>query len=824
MPDPFEQYRRQQLFRRVYEKRLAAIAVRQQILCRDNALREEIQCNMKHFVATSLQCRYRGWKGRCIAARKWQRHRAAIAIGRIIRGFLGRRRAAEEKRKLRQVLHSPIALKLLLERSTVVRTVKNWQELLDSHTNEYFYFHIFTHDSQWLPPESYQQFLSCSWPECDVIAKTIHEIHEHYRTVHVWYCPVCLMKVCTLTFPFCPMCKSICSHDPVTGEILGPGDTQLQAIQQAKEAKDELRRQNEEAYQHRMQHWSELAGQQEKSRGLTSKKHRSLGFGKPTPSAASSTSATTSATTSNKDSDEVVLAHLRDLDPSVLDVEWLASWHHKAKQDRVFAKALLRFGSLYVGDFHARQKSFHGIGELIYTNGGRYVGQWKNNQRHGKGIYQSVDGYEYTGDWVDGMKHGLGIQVLPSGERYVGQFVEGKFHGMGVYFAANGDKYEGQFQDNHPNGFGKFKKVTGDRFVGNTTDGLANGVGIISTAHGEVYKGHWENDFRQGSGVCFYPNGAVYTGEWWRGRWSGHGVYISSEGIKYIGEFSKGKQHGKGKLFFDNNDIFDGYFVHGEAHGSGKTKGVYHFHDSSNMYRGDWAHNKRHGKGVYTFLGGSSYKGTFVHDHVEGRGVMTYANGNVYTGDFINAEKHGEGVYHWQNGSLYEGHFEHGVIQGIGKIVYATGHTYEGHWQDNKKHGKGKFIYRNGDIYDGEWRADRRHGMGTFTWNPNKPQQESYEGMWDDERRHGKGIYRYANGTTYEGDWNYGKRNGMGIFTWPNGDIYSGQFVNEMQHDFGSFYCASTGDTYEGHWDMNVPIMAFGVATKSKAVADTSCK
>ncbi|RLN90673.1 hypothetical protein BBJ28_00015395 [Nothophytophthora sp. Chile5] len=347
MPDRIEQFRKQQLYRRVYEKRLQVIAVRQQELSRDNALREEIERNMKHFVATALQCRYRGWKGRGIGAHVRQRHHAAIVIERIVRGMLGRRRAAREKRKLRQVLHSPTALKLLLERSTVVRTVKNWQELLDSHTNEYFYFHIFTHDSQWLPPESYQEFLQCKWPECAFVAKTIHEMHEHYRTLHVWYCPVCMMKVCTSTFPCCPLCRSTCSHDPVTGEIVGPGETQLQILQQAKEAKELLRRQKEESYQHRMQYWAELAGRQETFGGQSATKKKPLGFGGAKPRAASSASAP--AATSKDDAEEAVLAQFRDLDPSVMKVEWLSSWQRKAKQDQVFAKSLLRFGSLSPG-------------------------------------------------------------------------------------------------------------------------------------------------------------------------------------------------------------------------------------------------------------------------------------------------------------------------------------------------------------------------------------------------------------------------------------------------------------------------------------------
>lgn len=809
MPDLVDLFRRQQLHERIYAKRMAAIDSRELVLRRENALREEIERNMKDLVATSLQCRYRGWQGRCIAAHVRLRHFSAIAIQRIVRGFLGRRCASRERRKLRQVLHSPVALKLLLERSRVVRTISNWQELLDSHTNEYFYFHVFTHDSQWLPPESFQEFLHCKWPDCEFLARTMHEIHEHYRTLHVWFCPVCMAKVCTSTFPQCPVCLSICSHDPETGEILGPGETQLQAIHQHKQAEEELRQQKEQMLQHRMMYWAELAAQEEASYGKSRPKKKRVGFASsvassPGKGGSHATAAAPANPVPKVSEDDSIVEAIKDLDASVLQVKWIASFQRSTKQSKVFAKALLPLGSLYVGDFTASDRNFDGMGEILYANGDRYAGQWEKNIRAGQGIYQSADGNEYIGLWLDGKKHGWGIQTLATGERYCGQFEQGKRHGMGVLHAANGDRYQGQFANNRPSGQGKFKKVNGDRFLGTTTDGQAHGVGILSTAHGEVYKGQWENGFRHHSGVCFYPNGTVYSGEWWHGRWSGAGVYISSEGIKYIGRFENGERHGPGKLIFDNGDIFDGHFFHNAAHGKGSTKGIYRFHDSGNMYIGGWAGNKRHGRGTYIFRDGSQFSGHFHQDHAEGRGSMQYANGNVYKGEFLKAEKHGQGVYEWQNGSIYEGQFQNGLIQGFGKLAYASGHRYEGNWARNKKHGWGTFFYRHGDTYQGEWWEDHRHGKGKFTWNPGTSLQESYDGVWDMDRRHGLGLYTYADGTIYEGDWMDGTREGIGEFRWPNGDVYRGQFEQEMQHGFGSFFCQATGDMYEGSWVLNV--------------------
>ena len=41
-----------------------------------------------------------------------------------------------------------------------------------------------------------------------------------------------------------------------------------------------------------------------------------------------------------------------------------------------------------------------------------------------------------------------------------------------------------------------------------------------------------------------------------------------------------------------------------------------------------------------------------------------------------------------------------------------------------------------------------------------------YEGEWLDDMRHGKGMLRLANTNRYEGEWKNNKMCGNGIFTW----------------------------------------------------------
>lgn len=46
--------------------------------------------------------------------------------------------------------------------------------------------------------------------------------------------------------------------------------------------------------------------------------------------------------------------------------------------------------------------------------GNKYVGNYKNDQRHGWGTMQWIDGSCYKGQWADGIQSGFGIMVYAS--------------------------------------------------------------------------------------------------------------------------------------------------------------------------------------------------------------------------------------------------------------------------------------------------------------------------------------------------------------------------------------------------------------------------
>lgn len=68
---------------------------------------------------------------------------------------------------------------------------------------------------------------------------------------------------------------------------------------------------------------------------------------------------------------------------------------------------------------HITTSGFNGYGVMTWKGKAVYMGWWKENRRHGPGIYRTVDGLEYYGGWSQGLREGLGFFSVGNGdERY----------------------------------------------------------------------------------------------------------------------------------------------------------------------------------------------------------------------------------------------------------------------------------------------------------------------------------------------------------------------------------------------------------------------
>ena len=67
---------------------------------------------------------------------------------------------------------------------------------------------------------------------------------------------------------------------------------------------------------------------------------------------------------------------------------------------------------------------------------------------------------------------------------------------------------------------------------------------------------------------------------------------------------------------------------------------------------------------------------------------------------------------------------------------------------------------------------DGRHGFGVWT----DVNGDIYRGEFKNNLRHGKGIMEYNDGRTFEGTWRDGRKRGRGTMTYANGDVYTGKW------------------------------------------------
>jgi len=92
-------------------------------------------------------------------------------------------------------------------------------------------------------------------------------------------------------------------------------------------------------------------------------------------------------------------------------------------------------------------------GSFTWADGGKYVGEWKDNKRNGQGTFtwgakSKWAGDKYVGEHKNGLPNGQGTFTWANGDKYVGEFKDNKRTGEGILFFANGDVEEGIFKNN----------------------------------------------------------------------------------------------------------------------------------------------------------------------------------------------------------------------------------------------------------------------------------------------------------------------------------------------------------------------------------------
>jgi hypothetical protein len=281
-----------------------------------------------------------------------------------------------------------------------------------------------------------------------------------------------------------------------------------------------------------------------------------------------------------------------------------------------------------------------GLGIIINTNKGKYVGEWKDGKKQGQGTFTygkgKWEGEKYEGEFKDGYRHGQGTYTWSDGDKYAGEFKDDKPNGQGTYTWSDGRKYEGEFEDGIKHGQGTYTSIRGYKYVGewrenkswngkeydengNVIGKFVNGVKIIVEPVVVVEKKPAVIivepvvvidkkpavviDKKPSVVVEKKPsvviekkpavvvnkkrqNGVLFR-RWENLQWRWFRNGNEKKDRKYVGNIHNGGPNGQGILFFPDGDKYVGKFKDGEYHG----QGTYTFHDGA-KYVGEFKNGK----------------------------------------------------------------------------------------------------------------------------------------------------------------------------------------------------------------------------------------
>jgi hypothetical protein len=146
---------------------------------------------------------------------------------------------------------------------------------------------------------------------------------------------------------------------------------------------------------------------------------------------------------------------------------------------------------------------------------------------------------------------------------YIGEWKNGNFHGKGIYTLPIGTKIEGEFENNKLIK-GEMNYSTGVNYIGEFKNYLPDGKGTLSWKGGKEI-GNFKEGKLHGRGKVFLPNGQLYyDGELKAGVPHGQGTVYLKEGGTYVGEFKNDLLDGKGTLTKADGKVLSGEFKEGK--------------------------------------------------------------------------------------------------------------------------------------------------------------------------------------------------------------------------------------------------------------------
>lgn len=771
----------------------------------------------EYYAASRINAIIRGFLGRLIYKEKIRIYRATLIIQKLMRGKLGRIKWMKAYWLSKSVVKSKTALIELVGRSKIVRSdgnEKGWKEMFDPITFGFWYYNDHYSLNTWSCPLVLQKELVCKWDgfqkyggggqqqRCRCVFDNMLEYQGHMTKAHKWYCPSCETKNIGLVFPECSVCGNIYSEDGENVvEIMSKHINDIDRHLEQFLTKDHAYRNPDYKLRDRLIQMTLAIRQDEEDTKLQEielEKQKKL----------------------KKKNKNIVPAFTSKLTENELQT-------HMTSQSPESTK-LLTFPNIHnkldsANENNNSQLSSRKLKKLIKKS--KKISTSRKIPQHElpdgsiplltKRVQEMPPLPEKDDPVLFGILPAATFDTIIEDRSYLPVTIE--------------PETEEDLEEQRVNAITSLPSGIYDRLV--VCKKYLNGQCTLTTcphAHPHIRDEAKITHMRIPGMIRRVPFVEVCP-LWLSGKCPNgnkcdlYHLYIrpsTAEIIKRIYPI----QEGTGKKYFQSGATLEGKVKGSNFHGYG----IMHW-TSGASYLGDWKNSQRDGFGIYRtpegleyvgewkegkkdgwcalyYPNGEEYIGQFKEGQMHGIGILTSANGDIYEGQFEKHKYHGYGIFHKKNGDVYMGYCINGMADGLGILALFTGEKYKGYFSRNARHGKGVCAYPNGSRYAGQWYRGVHEGFGIYLGPIEKNsngKREKYVGEWSASKKEGKGRYFFSNGDIYDGDFHNNLAKGLGIYIHTKeGNIYSGEWDNDMRNGRGT-YNFSNGSKFTGNWVNN---------------------
>lgn len=262
--------------------------------------------------------------------------------------------------------------------------------------------------------------------------------------------------------------------------------------------------------------------------------------------------------------------------------------------------------------------------------------------------------------------NGEGTYVYSDGSKYIGEFKDSKCNGFGIIFYASGDKFVGEFRDHAVSGHGAWYYKGGEAQPGYYDD--RNNFVLYNSLQTGCLQGNCDT----GSGSYLWTGGVYYIGQFSNSEPNGYGICYFSDGGKYEGQWKDKKFHGEGTYYNAEGTIQRGMWMDHKYVGATSSTGTV---SSTGCISG----NCENGFGIYRYDDGGVYTGEFKNGFREGTGTYYWATRGKYVGAWVQGNMNGQGTYTDENGKIQAGIFKDGQLATSSDVSALLA---EIHWED----------------------------------------------------------------------------------------------------------------------------------------------